>query len=218
MKIVKISILFFSFVFLLSSCKNRNETNTVVSNDLFPYEVISEYKEKLNSEYSPFVVNSTYYSSEFDFNNDNINDYTFAYTLYSQFQFVIFDGISGEIIFEETIMMDFIPSKTICEIYSDNKGDFAERFTSKFQKAAYSEITETIQIITNSQTYMFEAVYDKDTGKFMHCYDKYNSLNEYTASQNECLTGYSLIGNITWNEYIFPDVNQKNKAEISIIS
>ena len=217
MKIVKISILFLAFVFLLSSCKNQNETNTVVSNDLFPYEAISKYKEKLNNEYSPFVVNSTYYSSEFDFNNDNINDYTLAYTLYSQFQFVIFDGFSGEIIFEDTIMMDFIPSKTICEIYSD-KGNFAERFKSKIQKSAYSEITETIQIITNSQTYMFEAVYDKDTGEFIHCYDKYNSLNEYTAGQNECLTGYSLIGNITWNEYIFPDGNQKSKSESSIIS
>lgn len=201
MKIVKIGIIFLSFVFLFSSCKNQNEMRTAVSNNFSLYEVVSEYKEKLDNEYSPFGVNSIYYSTEFDFNTDNINDYALAYVLYSQFKFVVFDGSNGKILFEDAIMMDFIPSKTIFEIYSDNNGDLAERFTAKIQKTAYSEITETVQIIASSKNYIFEAVYDKDTGEFIHCYNKYSSLNEYIASQSECLIGYNLIGSVNWKKY-----------------
>jgi hypothetical protein len=110
-------------------------------------------------------------------------------------------------------MMDFVPSETVCEIYSDGSGNLGERFASKIQKAASSGITETVQITVNSESYMFEAVYDSETGEFVHCYDKYESFEEYTASQNECLTGYSLVGNINWNEYYSSEEN--NSAEIA---
>lgn len=212
LKVLKIMLSLCVSITLLSSCCNQNnkinspspnEIESFVSDELSLHNEIYKYNEMLNKKNNPFIVNGVYFSSEFDYNNDNIYDYTLVYALYSQFQFVVFDGEKGNILFEELIMMDFIPSETVCEIYSDENGNYAERFTTKIKKTVSSGITETVQIIANSESHIFEAVYDNETGEFVHCYEKYNSLEEYSASQDECLKGYTLIGNINLNEYNF---------------
>lgn len=216
MKALKIILSLCASIILLSSCFNQNnkinssslnEIESFVSNELFIHNEIYEYNEMLDKKNSPFIVNGIYFSSEFDYNNDNIYDYTLVYALYSQFQFVVFDGERGNILFEELIMMDFNPSKTVCEIYFDGNGNYGEKFTTKIQKTVSSGITETVQIIVNSESNIFEAVYDDETGEFVHCYEKYNSFEEYSASQDECLKGYNLIGKINWDEYIFSKEN-----------
>lgn len=212
LKVLKIMLSLCVSITLLSSCCNQNnkiispspnEIESFVSDELSLHNEIYKYNEMLNKKNNPFIVNGVYFSSEFDYNNDNIYDYTLVYALYSQFQFVVFDGEKGNILFEELIMMDFIPSETVCKIYSDENGNYAERFTTKIKKTVSSGITETVQIIANSESHIFEAVYDNETGEFVHCYEKYNSLEEYSASQDECLKEYTLIGNINLNEYNF---------------
>jgi len=186
----------------LCSCSANNESKPPLASDNTALiNAVAEKKNELDEADKPYGVSTIYKSTGFDYNNDGTDDYAFAYSLYSQFEFVIFDGTNAECLLDKRVMMDFIPDKTVCEIYSDNNNYFAERFSSKVQKAASSALTETIQIINENECASFEAVYDNETGDFVHAYDKYNSYEEYASAQNACLDGYSLLHTFSWEKY-----------------
>lgn len=185
---------------LLCSCSANNESKQpLASDDTALINAVAEKKNELDEADKPYGVSTIYKSTGFDYNSDGIADYAFAYSLYSQFEFVVFDGTNAECLLDKRVMMDFIPDKTVCEIYSDNN-NFAARFSSKIQKAAPSALTETIQIFSGNECYSFEAVYDNETGDFVHAYYKYSSYEEYASAQNACLDGYSLLYTYLWEE------------------
>ncbi len=193
--------LFAAAVFLCScSAAKTTETRLAPDSDTL-VQAVTAQKDKLDTTDAPYGVSAIYRGSDYDFNNDGIDDYAFAYALYSQFEFVVFDGICAECLLDERVMMDFIPNETLCEIYSDNSGKLARRFYSKLQKTAFSAPTETIQIVIENECHIFEAVYDKDTGDFIHAFDKYSSYEEYNSAQTKCLNEYSRTEAIVWEEY-----------------
>ena len=92
MKVLKIMLSLCVSITLLSSCCNQNnkinspppnEIESFVSDELSLHNEIYKYNEMLNKKNNPFIVNGVYFSSEFDYNNDNIYDYTLVYALYS---------------------------------------------------------------------------------------------------------------------------------------
>ncbi len=201
---------------LLCSCSANNEPKPpLASDDTALINAVAEKKNALDKADKPYGVSTIYKSTGFDYNNDGTDDYAFAYSLYSQFEFVIFDGTNAECLLDKRVMMDFIPDKTLCEIYSDNNNNFAERFSSKIQKAAPSALTENIQIISRNECYSFEAVYDNETGDFVHAYDKYSSYEEYSAAQNACLDGYSLLHTFSWEKYAEQNTDNEYKIDLS---
>lgn len=162
---------------------------------------VEEKKNELNRTDSPFGVCDIYSGTRFDYNKDGSNDYVIAYELYAQFEFVIFDGKTCEILADERIMMYLEPECLVTEIYTDNNGNFVELFSSKIQVVSAGELTETVQIIKINDTKMFEAVYDHDTGEFLHAYDKYSTYDEYISAQEKYLNGSKHFMDISWCEY-----------------
>ena len=154
---------------------------------------------ELNSSDAPFEVSGIYEGTSFDFNGDGIDDRVFGFALYSQFEFVIFDGKTADILLDERVMEDIYSSELAAEVYSDNSGNFRFKISEKTAKTADSEITETIQIFPDADPMVLEAVYDKETGEFIHAYDKY-TLDEYTKKQAELLEGYELYRSIDWQK------------------
>lgn len=176
------------------------------------YNIAKSYKETLDNEEAPFTVSSIYYADGYDFNNDGKEEHILAYNLYSQFQLLVLDGSTCDVLIEERIMMNLVPTKTACEVYSDGNGRLALNFVSWEQKSASSAITETVQIIADSESYMFEAVYDENTEEFIHAYDKYSSYEEYMEKRNEPLESYHFINDLFWYEYL------KSETENTVIA
>ncbi len=154
---------------------------------------------ELNRSDAPFEVSGIYEGTSFDFNGDGIDDRVFGFALYSQFEFVIFDGKTADIMLDERVMEDIYSSELAAEVYSDSLGNFRFKIGEKSAKTAASEITETIQIFPDADPMILEAVYDKETGEFIHAYDKY-TLDEYTKKQAELLEGYELYRSIDWQK------------------
>ncbi|MBP3310590.1 MAG: hypothetical protein J6L05_07275 [Ruminococcus sp.] len=201
---------------LLCSCSANNESKQpLASDDTALINAVAEKKNELDEADKPYGVSTIYKSTGFDYNRDGTADYAFAYSLYSQFEFVVFDGTNAECLLDKRVMMDFIPDKTLCEIYSDNNNNFAERFSSKIQKATPSALTETIQIFSGNECYSFEAVYDNETGDFVHAYDKYSSYEEYASAQNTYLDGYSLLHTFSWEEYTEQNTDNEYIIDLS---
>ena len=154
---------------------------------------------ELNRSDAPFEVSGIYEGTSFDFNGDGIDDRVFGFALYSQFEFVIFDGKTADILLDERVMEDICSSELAAEVYSDSLGNFRFKVSEKSAKTADSEITETIQIFPDADPMILEAVYDKETGEFIHAYDKY-TLDEYNEKQAELLEGYELYRSIDWQK------------------
>ena len=202
-------------LFLCSCSANNESKQPLASDDTALINAVAEKKNELDEADKPYGVSTIYKSTGFDYNSDGTDDYAFAYSLYSQFEFVVFDGTNAECLLDKRVMMDFIPDKTVCEIYSDNNNNFAERFSSKIQKAAPSALTETIQIFSGNECYSFEAVYDNETGDFVHAYDKYGSYEEYSSAQNTYLDGYSLLYTFSWEEYTEQNTDNEYIIDLS---
>ena len=154
---------------------------------------------ELNRSDAPFEVSGIYEGTSFDFNSDGIDDRVFGFALYSQFEFVIFDGKTADIMLDERVMEDIYSSELAAEVYSDNSGNFRFKISEKTAKTADSEITETIQIFPDADPMILEAVYDKETGEFIRAYDEY-TFDEYTKKQAELLEGYELYRSIDWQK------------------
>lgn len=202
-------------LFLCSCSANNESKQPLASDNTALINAVAEKKNALDEADKPYGVSTIYKSTGFDYNSDGTDDYAFAYSLYSQFEFVVFDGTNAECLLDKRVMMDFIPDKTVCEIYSDNNNNFAERFSSKIQKAAPSALTETIQIFSGNECYSFEAVYDNETGDFVHAYDKYSSYEEYASAQNTYLDGYSLLHTFSWEEYTEQNTDNEYIIDLS---
>jgi len=163
------------------------------------FESVRCMESELNSSDAPFEVSGIYEGTSFDFNGDGIDDRVFGFALYSQFEFVIFDGKTADILLDERVMEDMYLPDLSAEVYSDSLGKFRFKISEKTAKTADSEITETIQIFPDADPMILEAVYDKETGEFIHAYDKY-TLDEYNEKQAELLSGYDLYLNIEWEK------------------
>ena len=135
----------------------------------------------------------------FDYNNDGHDDYVFGYALYAQFQFVIIDSQNGGVLLDERIMTHLIPD-TKTEIYKNADSEYAFKISLRNEKPVVSLTDETIHIITASGEYVFEAVYDYETGNFSHAYNFYTK-EEYFQKQDELLEGYTHCADIDWTEY-----------------
>ena len=162
-------------------------------------EAVSVKQTELNGEYAPFEVSGIYEGTSFDLNGDGIEDRVFGFALYSQFEFVIFDGETADILLDERVMEDMYLPDLTAEVYSDSLGNFRFKISEKTAKTADSEITETIQIFPDADPMILEAVYDKETGEFIHAYDKY-TFDEYKEKEAELLRGYDLYLNIEWEK------------------
>lgn len=90
-------------------------------------------------------------------------------------------------------MTQFESENLIIELYSDNNGNYALVFKNRTQVAAASELTETVQIVKENETVVFEAVFDKESGEYLHSYDEYDTYEDYVSKQQKCLDGYTYL-------------------------
>lgn len=150
-------------------------------------------KSELDKTDTPFGVYGVFRGTDFDYNSDGTDDYSVAYGLYSQFQFVVFDGKTYDVLLDERIMTQFESENLIIKLYSDNNGNYALVFKNRTQVAAASELTETVQIFKENEKVVFEAVFDKESGEYLHSYDEYDTYEDYVSKQQKCLDGYTYL-------------------------
>lgn len=161
--------------------------------------VIENKKTELDISDDPFGVADIYSGTMFDYNNDGHDDYVIGFSLYAQFQLVIIDSQNGDILFDDRIMTNLLPS-TKLEIYRNDNSEYALKITDRVEKPVASSITETIHIVKGGESFVIEAVYDYDTGDFVHAYNQYTQ-EEYIQKQEELLNGYKHYADIEWSEY-----------------
>lgn len=82
-----------------------------------------------------------------------------------------------------------------------NNSQYAFKITQREDNSATPNICETIHIIKDGKSSIFEAVYDSETGDFSHAYNKY-TREEYFSKQEELLEGYEHYANIDWTELL----------------
>lgn len=208
----------FIIVIMFSACslKTGPDTDTFETTSDLQYNESSDFetavmnkKTELDKTDAPFGVYGVFRGTDFDYNSDGTDDRVVAYGLYSQFQFVVFDGKNNAILLEERIVTHFESDNLITELYADNNGDYALNFKNRVQVAAVSELTETVQIVKENETVILEAVFDKESREYLHSYDKYDTYEDYVSEQKKCLDGYTYLFEIVWEDECFID----NKTE-----
>lgn len=178
-------------------------TVTANSEDFFESNIksaIEKKKTELDLSDAPFGVTNIYSGTMFDYNGDGYKDYITAYGLYAQFELVIIDSQSADILFEERIMMN-VSGSTNTEIYLNGNSEYAFKISERIAKPIASDIVETIQIITASEECVLEAVYDLETEDFIHAYNEYTQ-DEYIHKQQDLLNGYEHFADIEWTEIL----------------
>lgn len=164
---------------------------------------IEKKKKELNLSDMPFGVTDIYIGTMFDYNNDNHEDYMVLYSLYSQFELVVFDSQNSNILLEDRVMMDLFP-KTEIQIYHNSDSGYLFRISDQIVRPQVPIMVETIQFITGFEDNILEAVYDSDTNSFDHgCFNysaKYN-YDEYTKKQEELLNGYDYYMDLEFEIY-----------------
>lgn len=159
--------------------------------------VMEKKRDELNESDEPFGVTNIYSGTMFDYNNDGHDDYVFGYSLYAQFQLVIIDSQDGSVLLDERIMTHLLPS-TDLKIYKNDNSEYMFKISQRLENPVASHITETIHFIKGGESFILEAVYDKETGDFSHAYNMYTK-EEYFQKQEELLEGYEHCADIEWS-------------------
>lgn len=162
-------------------------------------KAVSMKQAELNASDAPFNVSGIYKGTSFDFNGDGTDDQVFGYALYSQFEFVIFDGKTADILLDERVMMPLDIPKINTEVYSDNEGSSKIMICGKSGGSSGGLTAETVQVFSDDLSEIIEAVYTEDD-EFLYspsCKDE----EEYSGKRTEMLNGYEPCRTIDWDKY-----------------
>ena len=150
-------------------------------------KTVSMKQAELNASDAPFNVSGIYKGTSFDFNGDGTDDQVFGYALYSQFEFVIFDGKTADILLDERVMMPLDIPKINTEVYSDNEGSSKIMICGKSGGSSGGQTAEIVQVFSDDLSEIIEAVYTEDD-EFLYspsCKDE----EEYYGKRTEMLNG-----------------------------
>ena len=194
----KSGLLFLAFFSaFLTACDAALPDKTDSTTDID--KTVSMKQAELNASDAPFNVSGIYKGTSFDFNGDGTDDQVFGYALYSQFEFVIFDGKTADILLDERVMMPLDIPKINTEVYSDNKGSSKIMICGKSGGSSGGLTAETVQVFSDDLSEIIEAVYTEDD-EFLYspsCKDE----EEYSGKRTEMLNGYEPCRTIAWDKY-----------------
>ncbi len=196
----------------ISDLKLDEITNTLILK-------ISEQGELYSQEFHLYWNNVVSIGTPYDFNNDGINDYVVAFPTYGKYVVTVFNGDSMKVIYEVNEVTEFVPQYIKTEIYISQENIAFFRSNRYNKTVAADTLIDEVQIDINNQSYCFEAVYDKNTNKFIHAYDKYKNEEDYLSAQTEILKDYKFDKEITWSELLnYKDDKNAKQALISFLS
>lgn len=192
----RICLILFAAV-LLTACSSAlpDKTESPIGID----EAVSIKQAELDASDAPFAVSGIYKGTSFDLNGDGTDDRVFGYAVYSQFEFVVFDGKTADILLDERVMMPLDITKLNTEVYSDNEGSSKIMICGKSGGLSGGLTAETVQVFSGDLSENIEAVYTEDD-KFLYSPCCENE-EKYSEKRKEMLNGYELCGTIDWDKY-----------------